>query len=90
MEIMLTKSSPKKILVLIIAKISSPFEIFVANICVMISTDAMKIINASIENKLKEEVIIKNQNDNPAVTARDLNLGEEVCMLNWIDKGHES
>jgi len=90
MEIMLIKSSPKKILVLIIAKTSSPFEIFVANICVMISTDAKKTINASIENKLKEEVITKNQNDSPAVTARDLNLGEDVSMLYRIDKGHES
>jgi len=72
------------------AKMSSPFEIFFANICVVISTDTKKTINASIENKLKEEVITKNQNDIPAVTARDLNLGEEVSMLYRIDKGHES
>ena len=88
MEIMLTKSSPKKILVLIIAKTSSTFEIFVANICVVISRDTIKTINTSIENKLKDEVITKNQNDSPAVTARDLNLGDEVSMLYRIDKGH--
>jgi hypothetical protein len=32
--------------------------------------------------------MIKNQNDNPAVTAIDLNLGELVCILNRIDKCH--
>ena len=40
----------------------------------------------SIENKPVDEVIIKNQNDIPAVTARDLNLVEDVSMLYWIDE----
>ena len=35
----------------------------------------------SIENTLKLELIIKNQNDNPAVTASDLNLGDDVCIF---------
>tara|TARA_Y100000782_G_C10021139_1_gene197057 strand:- start:214 stop:354 length:141 start_codon:yes stop_codon:yes gene_type:complete len=40
----------------------------------------------SIENKPVDEVIIKNQNDIPAVTARDLNLGEDASMLYGIDE----
>jgi|APSaa5957512493_1039668.scaffolds.fasta_scaffold467288_1 hypothetical protein len=72
------------------AKISNPFESFVANICVMIKTDAIKTTNTSIENKLIEEVITKNQNDIPAVTARDLNLGDEVSMLYRVDKSYQS
>jgi hypothetical protein len=39
--------------------------------------DAINKINNSIEKIPIEEIIIKNQNDNPAVTASDLNLGEE-------------
>ena len=35
-----------------------------------------------------DDVMIKNQNDNPAVTARALNLGALVFILNWIDKCH--
>ena len=37
----------------------------------------IKEINNSKENIPIDEIIIKNQNDSPAVTARDLNLGEE-------------
>ena len=40
----------------------------------------------SIEKKPKDEEIIKNQNENPAVNASDLNLEEEVSILYWIDK----
>jgi|TARA_B100001540_G_scaffold314495_1_gene339583 hypothetical protein len=40
----------------------------------------MKINRYSIENNPNEEVIIKNQNVNPAVTATDLNLGEDVFI----------
>ena len=39
-----------------------------------------------MENKEAEDVIIKNQNDIPADTANDLNLGELVFILNRIDK----
>jgi hypothetical protein len=31
---------------------------------------------------------MKNQKVNPAVTANDLNLGEESSILNWINKCH--
>ena len=43
-------------------------------------------IKISIENIPVEEVMIKNQKENPAVTAKDLNLGELVSILNWVDK----
>ena len=37
------------------------------------------IIKPSITNMPAPVVIIKNQKVSPAVTANDLNLGEEVC-----------
>ena len=67
---------------------SNPFEIFFANICVTLRTIATNIIKISIENIPVDDVMIKNQKDNPAVTARDLNLGELACILNRIDKCH--
>ena len=76
----------RKILVLISANMSSPFEIFTANICVVIRTDIIKMNNISIEKNPIEDVIIKNQNESPAVTASDLNLGEEACMLYRINE----
>ena len=88
MEIIVPNKIPKNIFVLIIAKISKPFEIFFVNICVTVKITATNIIKISIENIPVDDVMIKNQNDNPAVTARDLNLGELVCILNRIDKCH--
>ncbi len=86
MKITPTKSMLRKIFVLITANTSSPFEIFAANICVVIRTDTTKIKIISIEKNPKEDVIIKNQNESPAVTASDLNLGEEACMLYRINE----
>ena len=88
MEITVPNKIPKNIFVLIIAKMSSPFEIFFANTCVTLRTIATNIIKISIENIPVDDVMMKNQNDNPAVTASDLNLGELVCILNWIYEGH--
>ena len=34
--------------------------------------------------------ITKNQKDNPAETANALNLGEESCILNWINECDQS
>ena len=65
---------------------SNAFESFKAKICVMVIINIRKIASASIENKTEAEVIIKNQNDIPAVTARDLNLGEDASMLYGIDE----
>ena len=88
MEIIVPNKIPKNIFVLIIAKISNPFEIFFANSCVTLRTIVTNVIKISIEKIPVEDVIIKNQNDNPAVTARALNLGELACILNRIDKCH--
>ena len=85
-----TNKIPRKIFVLIIAIISNPFEIFFANIWVIIRMDAINIINNSIENRPVDDVMMKNQNESPAVTASDLNLGEEVSMLYRIDKCHQT
>ena len=65
---------------LIIAKISNPFEIFFVNISVTIRIDTIKIMNISTVKYPAEERIIRNQNDNPAVTARDLNRGEDASI----------
>ena len=77
---------PKNIFVLIIAKTFNPFESFFANICVTLRTIATNMIKISMENIAIDVVMIKNQNDNPAVTASDLNLGDDTFMLNWIDE----
>ena len=88
MEITVQNKIPRKIFVLIIAKMSNPFEIFFANICVTLRTIPTNIIKISIENIPVDDVMIKNQKDNPAVTARDLNLGDDAFILNRIDKCH--
>ena len=54
----------------------------------MLKTITTNIIIISIENIPVDDVIIKNQKDNPAVTVRDLNREELVCILNRIDKCH--
>ena len=88
MEIIVPNKIPKNIFVLIIAKMSNPFDIFFANIWVTLRTIATNIIKISIENIPVDDVMIKNQKDNPAVIAMDLNLGELVCILNWIYECH--
>jgi hypothetical protein len=35
-------------------------------------------------------VIIKNQKENPAVTASALNLGEDNSILNWINECYKT
>ena len=86
MEINITKSIPKKILVLNIANMSRPLEIFSEKIWVIVKSNSTNpAINSNVKKPVDDD-IIKNQNDNPAVTARDLNLGDDVSMLNWIDE----
>ena len=63
---------------------SNAFESFNAKICVMVIVNITKITNTSIENKPIVELIIKNQKENPAVTANALNLGEDSSILNRI------
>jgi len=79
---------PKNIFVLIIAKISNPFEIFFAKICVTLKIIPTNNNNNSTENVLMEDVIIKNQKVKPALTAIALNLGELVCILNRINESY--
>ena len=81
---------PKKIFVLIIANMSNPFESLTANICVIIKTVATNTASTSKENNPIADVIIKNQKENPAVTARLLNRGEESSILNWINERYKT
>ena len=69
-------------------KMSKPFEIFLANIWVITITTPTNNAKYSNENTPILLVIMKNQKDSPAVIARDLNLGELVCILDRIDKCH--
>ena len=88
MEITVQNKIPKNIFVLIVAIMSNPFEIFFASICVTLRTIATNMIKISIENISIDVVMMINQNDNPAVIARDLNLGDDAFILNRIDKCH--
>ena len=72
------------------AKTSSPFEIFFAKTCVIVIVMPTNIARYSIANTPILLVITKNQNDIPAVTANDLNLGEDVCILNRINECYKS
>ena len=81
---------PKKIFVLIIANMSNPFESLTANICVIIKTVATNTASTSKENNPVADVIIKNQKENPAVTARLLNRGEESSILNRINECYKT
>ena len=48
----------------------------------------MNVPSASKEKKPIDAEIIKNQKVNPAVTANDLNLGDESFILNRINECH--
>ena len=87
---MKTNKIPKNILVLIIAKMSNAFESLNAKIWVIDIVIATKIASASKENKPTAEDIIKNQKENPAVTASALNLGEDNSILNWINECYKT
>ena len=75
---------------LIIAKMSNAFESFNAKICVIDIVTATKITNASKENKPAAEEIIKNHKENPAVTARALNLVDDSSILNRINECYKT
>ena len=62
------------------------FESFFEKICVKVINIAIKIIKYSNVKNPVLVVIIKNQNENPAVTANDLNLGDDVCILDRINE----
>ena len=73
---------------LMIAKTSNILESLIEKICVKTKTIAIKTTSASKEKTPIAVDIMKNQNENPAVTANDLNLGEESSILNWINECH--
>ena len=75
---------------LIIAKMSNAFESLRAKIWVIDIVIATKITNASIENKPMVEDIIKNQRENPAVTANALNLCDDNSILNRINECYKA
>ena len=66
------------------------FESFNAKIWVIDIVIATKIANASKENKPAAEEIIKNHKENPAATARALNLGDDSSILDRINECHET
>tara|TARA_B100000029_G_scaffold419392_1_gene424882 strand:+ start:492 stop:716 length:225 start_codon:yes stop_codon:yes gene_type:complete len=72
--------------VLIIAKISNALEIFDEKICVKDNNEITKMRKISIEKLPIAFKIIKNQNENPAVTASDLNRGDDNSILNRINE----
>ena len=80
--------APRNIFVLIMAKISSPFAIFEENTWVIVNTVDIKISKTSNENNPDTEVIIKNQNESPAVTDAALKRGDDNCILNRVNKSH--
>jgi len=56
----------------------------------MVIVNTTKITNTSKENKPTAEEIIKNHKENPAVTAKALNLEEESSILNWINECYKT
>ena len=56
----------------------------------IIRTDIINKINISNEKIPVDDVMMKNQNETPAVTASDLNLMEEEFILNRINECDES
>ena len=69
---------------------SNALESFNEKICVTASVTTIKIASASKENKPVAEEIIKNQKENPAVTAIALNLGDDNSILNRINECYKT
>ena len=76
---------PRKTLVLKIANISNAFETLCEKICVITNIVDVKINKQKNEKLPIAAVIIANQKVNPAVTAIDLNRGEEK-FISKLDK----
>ena len=84
------KRSPKNNFVLNIAKISNAFESLTEKIWVTVMVIPKKMANSSNEKRFVAAVIKKNQNENPAVTANDLNLGEDNSILNRVNECYQT
>lgn len=79
---------PKKNFVLKIANASKTLLSFNAKIWVTTKVPAINIARNAIEKLFVAVVIIKNQNENPAVTANALNLGDDSSILYRINQCH--
>ena len=71
---------------LIIAIVSRTLDNFLANIWEIATIPKTNEIIISKEKNPAALVMTKNQKDRPAETANALNLGEENCILNWINE----
>lgn len=89
-DITVTKIIPKNIFVLKIAKASRLLDNFIAKICVTIKVIITKAPKISNENNPAADDNMKNHTDNPNVTAKDLNLGEESSNLDRINQTYET
>ena len=69
----------RNILVLTTAKMSRPFDIFLANIWVIVNREIMKTKKNSNEKIPNAVLMTKNQKEKPAVTAIDLKRGDDNC-----------
>lgn len=81
---------PRNTLVLAIANQSRANDNFSEMICKIIKTAITNGIKTSNEKVPVIFVIKKNQKEKPAHTVTALNLFDEICILNWIDKCHNS
>ena len=81
-----TNKIPRNIFVLIIATVLRTLDSLMANIWVIRRIPKINEAISSIENMPIVLVMIKNQNEKPALTANALNLGEDNSILNWINK----
>ena len=69
---------------------SNAFESLTANICVVIKVTVTNIASTWKENNPIADEITKNQKENPADTAKPLNLGEESSILDRIDECYKT
>jgi hypothetical protein len=81
-----TNKIPRNIFVLIIATVLRTLDSLMANIWVIRRIPKINEAISSIENMPIVLVMIKNQNEKPALTANALNRGEDNSILNWINK----
>ena len=84
------KDIPRKTFVLKIANELRTLDSFFAKIWVNKPRMIINKMVNSIENCPIVLVIIKNQNENPAVIASALNRGDESSILYWIYESYKT
>jgi type IV secretory pathway ATPase VirB11/archaellum biosynthesis ATPase len=72
------------------AKISKAFDSLIEKIWVIVTIEATNTVKISNENASIAEVMMKNHNETPAVTANALNRGDDNSILDWIDKSYKT